>query len=226
MLNKELVSRVKNQINMVSKDMEVNSRFILRIAQNIAESYISMRLRSRQLYRQDNLYSRIRCIELEEVDTHTCGLVEFKSCRKLMRSKHRLPKLVYSRYGGSLGEITSIDKMYEFKPSTLKQYRRDSNRKGSSDYEYYYINDGYLYLPDSSVKVVEGEVITIDLYDLDITNTCEGEKCKSAWDYEFIVPSDMLEQVVKETVQQVLVKMQIPQDENPNLSSNQKDRTV
>src|SRR5690554_6903325 len=186
MLNKELVSRVKNQLNMISKDMDANSRFILGVAKNISESYISMRLRSRQLYRQDNLYSPMRCIEMVPIEVFECGIVEFRSCKKLMRSKDRLPKMVYSRYGASLGEITSIDKMFEFKPSTLKQYRRDSNRKGSSDYEYYYINDGYLYIPDSGVKVVEGEVITLDLYDLENSTLCSEPPCKSAWDYEFV----------------------------------------
>lgn len=225
MLNKELVSRVKNQLNMVSKDMEVNSRFILLTAQNIAESYISMRLRSRQLYRQDNLYTPIKCVEMEEVNTFECGLVEFRSCNKLMRSRERLPKLIYSRYGGSVGEVTSIDKMYEFKPSTLKQYRRDKNRQGSSDYDYYYINDGYLYIPDTNVRALEIEVLTTDLYELDRMYNCGEEVCKSAWEYEFVVPSDLLEQVLKETAQQVSSRIQIPTDENPNLSSNQKDRT-
>lgn len=87
--NKEFASRVKNQLNMISKDMDVNARFILHTGQNIAESYISLRLRSRQLYRQDNLYSPLKCVEMEEVDTYLCDIVEFRSCNKLMKSKKK-----------------------------------------------------------------------------------------------------------------------------------------
>lgn len=72
--------------------------------------------------------------------------------------------------------------MFEFKPSTLKQYRRDRARKGSSDFEYYYIENGYVYIPDSEVRVIEGEVITLDLYDLEQMSSCGEPECKSAWE--------------------------------------------
>ncbi|MCB1711757.1 MAG: hypothetical protein KDH96_04535 [Candidatus Riesia sp.] len=223
--NKEIVSRVKNTLNLVNKDMDVNGRFILHTAQNISISYISKRLRSRSLYRQDNLFTTVPCVELIDIDVFSCDIVEFKSCKKLKRSKKKLPELIYSRYGSSLKEVTAIDGLYEFKPSTLSQYRRDSQRAGFSDYKYFYVKNGYLWIPDSEQELVELYLLTPDLYDLYEMSECQDD-CKSAWDYEFIVPSDLLEQVISETAQKISIRYQIPTDENPNLDSNQKTQTA
>lgn len=221
MTNKEFVARVKGQLNMLNKDSDVNGRLILHTGQNIATSYLAMRLRDRSLYRQDNLFKPITCVEFERVDTFTCGIVEFKSCKLLMRSKKRVPNLIYSRYGASIRDVTSIDNIFQFKQSTLSQYRRDSARQGFSDYEYYYVKDGYIYIPNSDIEVGEIDVISIDQYELNRISGCDDD-CSSAWEYEFIITSDLLNQVVKETVQEISMRLQIPTDENPNLNSNEK----
>lgn len=221
MTNKEFVARVKGQLNMLNKDSDINGRFILHTGQSIATSYLSMRLRDRSLYRQDNLFKPITCVEFERVDTFTCGIVEFRSCKTLMRSKKRVPKLIYSRYGASIRDVTSIDNIFQFKQSTLSQYRIDSARQGFSDYEYYYIKDGYIYIPDSDIEVGEIDVISIDQYELSQISGCDDD-CSSAWEHEFIITSDLLNQVIRETVQEVYMKLQIPIDENPNLNSNEK----
>jgi hypothetical protein len=227
--NRELVSRVKNQLRLVNKDSNLNDRFILHTAQNIAESYLSKKARSRSLYRYSDLYKTIPCVELEKIDTFKCDVVEFKSCNKLVRSKKKLPKLVYSRYGGSLKEVTSIDNVFLFKPSTVSQYRTDSKRlKYSNDIKYFYIRDGYLWIPESDIEAVNLYILSLDQYDLEKMSNCgeQDSDCKSAWDYDFVITSELLEQVVRETISQVTVTIQIPKDELPNLDSNQKSQTV
>ena len=46
---KQIVSRIKNQFRLTSKDTELRDRFILFTAQNIAESYISKRLNDKRM---------------------------------------------------------------------------------------------------------------------------------------------------------------------------------
>lgn len=221
--NKQVVARIKNQFRLTSKDTELRDRFILFTAQNIAESYISKRLNDKKLFRQDNLYTEIPCIEMETIDTYKCDIVEFRTCDKLVKSKLKLPSLVYSKLGNTVKEVTSIDGKYLFKPSTVAQYRRDAKRrKPHSAPKYFYVKDGYLYIPDSELRAVNIYVLSLDLYDSEEISTCK-EGCKSAWDYEFICPSDLLEQVMRETAGIVQVPIQIPPDENPNMNENIKN---
>ncbi len=59
-----------------------------------------------------------------------------------------------------------------------------------------------------------------------MSNCEEDNDCRSAWDYDFVITSELLEQVIRETISQVTVTIQIPEDENPNLDSNIKSQTV
>jgi hypothetical protein len=228
--NREIVSRVKNQLRLLSKDANLNDRFILFTAENIAETYLSKKARNRALYRYDNLYKDISCVELIDVNTYKCDIVEFRSCKKLKRSKKKLPELVYSRYGGSIKEVTAIDGGVDFKPSTVAQHRRDGKRqKVAPGVNYFYIKDGYLWIPDSDIEMVNIYILALDQYDLDNMSNCPGDdetNCMSAWEYDFVISSDMLEQVIRETIQQVSITIQIQEDENPNLDSNIKSQTV
>lgn len=216
--NSEIVSRVKNQLKFLTKDDNINDRFILYTARNIATTYISQRLKDMSLYREYNLFEYIECVELEKVRPYYCNIFEFKSCEKLVKSKKKIPNLIYSRLGSSLKEVSSVDNKYTFKQSTLSQYRRNIKRKGFVKGENFYILDDYLYIPDVNVKKVNLLVLALDLYDLNQLSSC-NEDCMSAWDYKFVCPDKLLEQVIRDTVQQLTITKQIREDENPNLNS-------
>lgn len=204
--------------------MEPSDRFILFTAQKVSESYISRRLGDMRLFRQDNLYTLIPCVEMESIDVFKCDIVEFKSCDKLMRSTCKLPSLAYSKLGNTVKEVTAIDNKYLFQPNTLAQYRRDSKRKKrfSKNTKYFYVRDGYLYIPDTEVETVNLYLLSLDLYDSNGICSC-SEDCKSAWDYEFIAPSDLLDQILKEAASQIQISVQIQPDETANLNANIKN---
>lgn len=215
--NKEIVSRVKNQLEFLTKDDSINDRFILHTAQNIATTYISQKLREMSLGRESNLYKDITCIDMESVDPMLCGLFEFKSCENVMRSKKKLPELVYSKLGSSIRYVTDMSGDAVFKEITPSQYRRNKKRISNSNQNYYYIKDNYPYLLDSNVKKINIDVLALDQYDLNEISEC-SDKCQSAWDYDFICPAKLLENVIEGTINQLSMKKQIVQDDNPNLS--------
>ena len=139
-----------------------------------------------------------------------------------MKSKKKLPELIYNRYGNTLKEVTTIDDEKEFKSTTPSQYRRDKNRVSSTDYVDYYVKDGYLYLIDSEIEVVNLYLITTDLQAVEEASSCSSPGCKSLWDYDFVVADKLEELVIGETVKEISMKKQVPADENPNLNSNEK----
>ncbi len=183
---------------------------------------ISQKLNDRSLYKENNLYKTIDCFEMKPIDVTRCDIIEFRRCKSIMKSKNKLPKLIYSRYGDSLKEVTTIDEEKEFKATTPSQYRRDKNRVGISDYIYYYVKDGYLYLLDTEIERVNLYVLTTSTEDIDSASSCSEGDCKSLWDYEFIVPDKLEEIVLSETIKEVSMKKQVPQDENPNMNNLEK----
>lgn len=141
-----------------------------------------------------------------------------------MRSKKRLPKLIYSKYGNSLKEVTSIDDFVELKPTTPSQFRRDSRRAGEDDFVKYYVKDGHLYILDREILRVNLYFITVETDKLEALSECSKPSCRSLWDYEFVVPDKLEEVVIGETIKEIATKKQIPLDENPNMDNNLKSR--
>lgn len=224
MTNAEIVSRVRNGLNSISKDDRISRRYILHVAKQKATFLISQKLNDRSLFREDNLYKTVDCFEMESVDVIKCEILEFRRCKSIMKSKCKLPKLIYSRYGGSLKEVITADGEKEFKPITPSQYRRDKNRVEGSDYIYYYVKDGYLYLLDTEIELVSLYLISMELDSLEEGCCCNDnlEECKSLWDYEFNVPDKLEEAVVGEAIKEVAMSKQMPRDENPNSNNNEK----
>lgn len=224
MTNAEIVSRIRNGLNSISKDDRISRRYILHVAKQKATFLISQKLGDRSLYREDNLYKTLDCFEMEPIDVVRCEILEFRRCKSIMRSKCKLPKLIYSKYGNSLKEVITVDGEKEFKPITPSQYRRDKNRAENSDYIYYYIKDGYLYLLDTEIKLISLYLISMELDSLSKDCGCNhsGDECMSLWDYDFNVPDKLLEAIVGEAIKEVAMVKQIPRDENPNSNNNEK----
>lgn len=220
MTNIEITSRVINIVKALSKDNRLSRRYVLKTLQNKAKFYISQKLADKSLFRESNIYTPLNCVEMKKIDIYKCDIIEFRSCKKLMRSVKKLPELIYSKYGSSILEVTSIDGEYRFTAVTPNQYRLNKQRNSNINQDYFYIKDGYLYLPDSEVMSVSLQLITLDLYELEQCSQCSNNKCKSAWDFEFIVPDKLLEVVISETIKEISLNRQVQEDQNPNLQDN------
>ena len=213
----EFVSRVINGLNSLNKDQRISRRYILHVGINIVRDFLGKRITEGLLLRDLNIVTNIDCLEMIPEDTVKCDIIEFKRCKSLMRSKCKLPELFGSSFGASIISVTALDDMTEFKPITLKQFRRNLNREDMEGLFEYYVKDNYLYLPNSNVRRVNVELIT--LFPEDVKNCGEEDDCKEVYETEFIVPSKFIDNVVKATIQEVAFKKQIPTDENPNLDS-------
>jgi len=222
MTNREFVSRISNQLRMLSKDAYISDRFILNIGVTIATKFITQKIQRKSINRDMSLYKEIQCIEFEPENVFKCNYVEFKSCKKLSKSKKNLKDLdiVFTRYGSSIKELYSIDRNNTYSESTLYQYRLDSERQGEINDNKFFILGGHIYVP-KEISALSGLILAMDQYELDNICGCK-EDCESAWDKEFIAPNSMLDDVISYTIQNALQTKQIPEDEKPNLNSNDK----
>ena len=225
MKNSELVSRVVNGLNSLNKDSRIPKRYILRLATDKAIFLMAQKFRDRSLFRESNLYKTVDCFELKEIDKVSCDIIEFRTCNTVMRSVNKLPKLVNFKYGSSLKEVTSIDYGFEFKPTSISKFRRDKNRLEFGSDKFFYIKDDYLYLPESKVKRVSLYLYTPNGYESEKVNACSNNKCLNPWNMEFVVSDKIAETVIQETINEVSIRLRVPEDSNPNLDSNQKQKT-
>ena len=221
MTNRDLTSRIAGVFKTLSKDSRIPKRLILKTAWSKAKFLISQKLNDMSLYREQNIFNSVTCIEMIDIDVVSCPIIEFRMCKKLKRSKNKLPELIHSKFGHSVKSVTSLDGEYSFAPITASQYRLNKNRSLRVKTDYFYIKDNYIYLPDSDVQMINiDELITIDLYELESCSECSKTNCKSVWDFDFVCPDKLLEVVIQETIKELSINKQIQEDVNPNLNPN------
>lgn len=107
--NGEFVSRVINGIHALDKDSHVSRRWILNIGRTKAESYTAQRWDDGTLLGDHRLLTYVTCLEMIEVDKIVCCDAEFALCNTLMRSKHKLPGLLYSALRPAITKVTNVD---------------------------------------------------------------------------------------------------------------------
>ena len=93
--------------------------------------------------------------------------------------------------------------------------------------KFFYIHDGYLYIPDEHLELINICYFTMKRREAMLLSACATpDLCTSEWDYDFIYPVKMIEAIMSETIKEASLKLQIPTDENPNMDSNQKTQVV
>lgn len=229
--NAEFVSRVVNNIRATSKDSHISRRFILNIGRTKAKFLMSQKLDEMSMFREEGLITTIDCFRLSQIDSKSCSIFEFNLCDNLMRSVNKLPEGLFGKNGAGVVSVMSIDGGHEYHYISPQRYSLLKKRKYSRDNSrYYYIKDGYLYLPNSTTELVEIRMFVLDQSEAQSVCDCigeEGNKCKSVWDNNFICPDRFLDLVLRDTLQEVAsIYRATPPDENPNMDENQKSKTV
>lgn len=224
--NEQFVSDVIKSLNIDTKDTMPSKRYVLNVGKRVSIMFMAKAIRSRSLYRESSIFTNIDCFEMEEVDPNKCGIHFFKNCQELVKSKNKLPELLFTRYGSSIKTVTSIDSSKQFEEVTESKYIRNKRRQNEfNDENQFYIKDSYLYIPDYYIKSVSLQLITLDRKSAEEVD-CDKQSCKSVWEHEFIAPDKFLDGILRTTIKEVSNQLQIPEDENPNLDSNLKSKTV
>ena len=222
----EIVNRLSNTIKSQNKDQRVPKRYILNIFQSKLEHLITQKLHDRSLFREDGLYTLVECVELKKIDRYECDIVEFRSCNTIMKGVKQLPKIINSRFGPAVKNVTNIDYSIEYRFTTPAKYRNSNLREEKSTEQKYYIKDGCPVLPNSSIERINMEILTLEPYLVQEVSGCNQDQCKSYWDYEVKTSDKLTEIAIQETLKELGFGLQIQEDNNPNMSSLQKDKTV
>lgn len=212
------VSRVINTLKLNNRDEHVSRRYVLSLLKSVSQTLISQKWLDRTILYESNLFTSISCFEFEQVEVVSCPIIEFRRCKVLMKSVKPLPKLVFSRLGGTLRDITSLDGNFRFTLLDKAQYLRNTKRAVSiKDEVYLYLgNDMHLYIPDHEIQMIDLNILTTAPDEAEDCSSCKTETCKSKWDTEFICPQKLEDVVFTQVLQILGMSRQIRNDENPN----------
>lgn len=220
------VNRIANTIRSQNKDARVPKRYILSVLQSKLEFLIAQKLHDRSLFREDGLYTHVPCIELEKWDVHTCDIIEFRSCNKMMKGTKKLPSIINSRFGPAIKNVTNIDGTKEYIMTTPTKYRNSKLREERIRKKYYYLKDNCPVLLDSDVERIDMDILTLEPYLLSEISECVKDKCKSYWDYDLPTSDKITDIAIQETLKELGFMKQITPDTNPNMDENQKGKTT
>lgn len=227
MLKGEFVADIKGSLNLINKDTNVSDRYVLSVGMSYVKTFLAQRKDDGKLTDMSVLNKTISCFKLEPVEVIKCGFVELVNCNKVMKSVCRLPETLESNIGYSINSVSSIDNNFYFTETTRYKYSKLLKRKYVRNIDkYFFIEDGFLYIPNDETELVNINLTTLGGGLDSKCTSCEQEDamgdCKSLWEEEFPCPDKLIMYVKQSTLQELGFKVRIPEDERPNLNSNEK----
>lgn len=216
---RQAISDIINDLKAYNLDDQFSYRFIGSKLKGNIENFLKQDSVDRNILKINELWKPINNIEMIDLpEQYTNGLYE--SVSTIKRSLLQIPQVYTSKYG-NLIKIVNINNTLEYKQIKSFEYKDYKNREyASSKFKYYWIEDDYLYIPDSQVEEVKGFGLFKDSQEADKFNG-KVDCCYKPLDSILLVP-DYIIQIAKDQTVNVLasVNKRIVEDENPNLNSN------
>jgi len=231
---REYISDINNSLKSLNLDSFLPPKWLFLKTQNIISDFLKKDNSSNKLiYKLTTGWTELPCVEMEEVPITTCDL-DVYVCQKLVKTKYKIPDVYETKFGALIRSISSVDYSSNYEPVFSAKLWKLTQKREFKSKKYYFIQDGYLFIPIPKGETFAPETIKIELYpknmkDVDDFNIIQGcgsckkqsDNCKSPLDYLLTCPDYLINDVKKETINQILSSYsKIVKDEYGNLNSN------
>lgn len=224
--NGDLVSEIRHDLKALNKDGYISARYIL----SKAYDYVAYLINNRPLFkffRSTDIFTTATCVEMKRIKSYDCCIAEFRACNEIMRSKKKFPKILNIK-GNAIQFVMNMTNGEEYEPlRNAADYNNSKKRQFGNLFKYYYFDDDYLYLLNSTNELVNVNAAFLDQDELKGLSACdkeESENCASKLDNKFICPDEYRSTIKEQLLQIILNRERIPTDERPDMDSNQKTR--
>lgn len=217
---RDIVSDLATDARSKNLDDKISFRYLANKFRDKFSIFLRQEARSREIFKHTGIWRPINCIELQDVATTTCGNIG--NCYALKRSIKQIPD-VYSTNYGILLKILTIDGLKEFHQlSQAFDYNDYVTREYGISKEAYWIENKYIYIPNTTVEVVKGLVIPKDPIATDKLNgSCSI--CTSPLDAELNYPEYLITLAKQEVMRDIDGGYKrVVEDERPNDNTNSK----
>ena len=213
MTYRAFISSVRNTLDSITTDNFISGEYIASIGLSYARLLTKRESDSKKIFRNTSLFTFVDCIELEEASSKDCGVD--LPCKSIMKSKAKLPEIYSSNYG-SLINLFNVDRSKEYSELSPLSYKSISGQRFKSKTKgYFWIQNGYIYIPDSEVEVVSAMYLSPESnFDSGSTDT---SSC-SILDRQFPILDYLEILVIESTIKHLTTSKSIQRDENTNLN--------
>lgn len=216
--NREIISTVRSMLKSVNIDDRLPSAFIYSKIMDVATLIIKRESETRRIFNSGELFKKIECVEMIDVPSKSCSSLPIP-CKNLKRSKIKIPEAFLSS-SGSIMYVTAINSSEKLYQTNIDKYIDIAKREFKSKNIFYWISDGYLWIPDSNIKFIDVYILAKDNSEVDKAN---GVKCSRFLDSTTSIPDWMLEDVLRVVIEQIgNITKRIPADENSDLNEHSK----
>lgn len=213
----QVISQLRNQLRIVNADSKVTRRFVWSLIDKHAKWLIKREASKLRIMKMGYLFQTLKCVEVIEVPAsdECCGL---KTKCKIWRTRYKIPDVYNDEDGIILKAVYSIDGSEEFTPIKLQEFMRKLENPHSryDKSRYYYFNNGYLYFPNTPIKMVQVKGYFID----EVINECRPEdadkKCMSHLEKKFRFPDYLMGELTDHVMQDLINQKKVPPDTTIN----------
>jgi hypothetical protein len=216
---RKIISDIAESVQANTLDGRISFRYIYSIVQDKTRTFIKQDSDARLIFKISEVWKRIPCLELEEIDLMECGF-DIPHCRLLMKSKLAIPEVFQSKYGNML-KVLTINGQKELKQTTFHDYIDIQRREWKNpNIIYFILFEGHIFVPDSEIEDVT--VLGLFKHPYEVTRIVEPDSnCLSILDEPAPVPDYILDIVKMEAKKEIAeLYRRIPRDEVANNNTN------
>lgn len=220
--NRQVISDVTDELKRNNIDQRVSRRFILSRLRDRVKKYIKQDIDPRRLFKITEIWRTVKSLEMSATNL---AEIEFNipNCSCIMKSKKRLPDAFTSNYG-TLINVFTINGGKQYNQTKLTDYIDIKGREyANKNIKYFWLEDGYLYIPDSEVEAVRVSGLFQKPEEVDKLNEEKGSECASPLDSFFVCPEHLIDLVKTETTVQLIKELSgVVEDQRPDGNENSK----
>lgn len=198
MTNREFISEIRNNLQSISPDVWIPGAYILSKGRGFASLFIKREADDKRLFRFSDLYTPIRCLDMEERDLVDCCDINIPNCKTVMKSKKQLPDVYSSRFG-YLMNVSAVDYDRDYIPTIPQQFKYIQSREFvDNKNRYFWLDNGYLITPViNNITPVRLTVrgMFIDKAAALKLDECGSKNCIRMLDQDFIAPEHLLQEI-------------------------------
>lgn len=233
MKNSEFISNVNNTLNAISVDLRLSNKYIFNLGRTVVADFLKKESESRRVTTISEGWSELECLDMQEVPITECAGIDVYLCQKLMRTKIKVPETFTGYNGNLIKHVASVNFGQIYEPLRGIRLWNDVQKREikKKNQKYYVFVNQYIYIPIPKGELESPETIRIEAY---FKNKWEIEKlnhskeackscnpktpCVSVLDSDFVCPEYLVHDVIKETVNLIILKYKLPADNLQNLN--------
>lgn len=196
MNNREAIHKFKRMFREINADSRLTDRTVYSLLRNHLKWLIYRESDKLKLLKKDDVFQSLKCVKIVEAPAvdPCCGIKNFCT---VYRTKEKIPALYEDSAGVILKAVKTVDGSKSLTPIKPSEWERKQDNPWlnlNKKNQFYFYNNGYLYFPNGSWKMVE----VVGLFEEDISSlslcddpaTCGDEttNCIRFLDKKFIVP--------------------------------------